>query len=175
MKNFLIAISIIVLGIISVFLRDFINVVDQDEAKTRKNGISPVELSKKFTAFYKNASDVELDKFIQKQTDAKASALPVYIGSGVTLYRVSYSEHLNSVIYGYEVDGEVLDMSEQELLMSSDTIKQNLKEHHINYFCTFPESRMELDIGIKFEIVILLKNSKYLASYTLTKDNCSGL
>jgi len=44
MKNFLIAISIIVLGIISVFLRDFINVVDQDEAKTRKNGISPVEL-----------------------------------------------------------------------------------------------------------------------------------
>jgi len=175
MKNLIIAISIFVLVIVSINFKDIVNLNNQDKFKTIKADLFTVEMRKKFTEFYKNASDAEIDKFIQEQVDARASILPVHTGIGVTLYRITYLKRFNSVLYGYEVDGEALNVSEQELLASSDIIKYNFKEHHVNYFCTYPVIRMELDIGIKFEITILSKSSKYLTNYTITKDDCSSL
>lgn len=137
-----------------------------------KDLLTQEELAKKMTDYYKNASDQEIDKFIIGLTNSKKSTLPQKINNSFTLYKVEYIKDKNTVAYAYEVNANNLGLTEKELGAAKQTVTHNLREHHISYFCTFPSTRMELDIGIEFYINIISSNSKYVGSYQISKGDC---
>ena len=147
---------------------------DLPEKATREQNkvSSQEELAKKFTNYYKGAPDQEIDEFIIGLTNSKKSTLPQKINKSFTLYKIEYIKDKNTVAYAYEVSASNLGLTEKELVAAKQTVTYNLREHHINYFCTFPSTRMELDIGIDFYISIISENSKYVGSYQISKGDC---
>jgi hypothetical protein len=137
-----------------------------------KDLLNDEELAKKMSDYYKSASDQEIDKFIIGLTNSKKSTLPQKINKSITLYKIEYFKDKNSVLYAYEVNADNLDLTEKELVAIKQTVTHNLREHHISYFCTFPSTRMELDIGIDFYISIISANSNYVGSYQISKGDC---
>ena len=137
-----------------------------------KDRLNDEELAKKMSNYYKSASDQEIDEFIIGITNSKKSTLPQKINKSFTLYKIEYLKDKNTVVYAYEVNANNLGLTEKELGAAKQTVTYNLREHHINYFCTFPSTRMELDIGIDFYISIISENSNYVGSYQISKGDC---
>ena len=137
-----------------------------------KDLLSDEELAKKMSDYYKSASDQEIDEFIIGLTNSKKSTLPQKINKSFTLYKIEYLKDKNIVVYGYEVNANNLGLTEKELGAAKQTVTHNLREHHLSYFCTFPSTRMELDIGIDFYISIISENSNYVGSYQISKGDC---
>jgi len=114
--------------------------------------------------FYRDAPDEKKDEFMVGRVEVMTAVLPTRLNEGTELYRIVYVTDSNTLAYAYEMSATDLGMSEQELLGTAEVIKSNMRQHHINYFCTGPTSRLFLDIGIKMAITINTTEQRYITS-----------